>query len=361
MSSQAVSQATSFSNATAIQQVKPHLYAAHLVDDWCIGSVPHGGYVTSCFLRVASLHFATTLAAQDQPHCLTLHLEFLRRTQIGAVDFKVKDVKLGARTSTLHIVLSQEQQGKESREEVAGYITHTNFGFHDPGSTDLSLPTKWALHPPPPPANIDSFVSDSDSNWAYVETLPFSTFRKAGNRVAWCVPRNSADKNITGAYSDQWLSLNTTHNGRRERFTNDTLGFVVDMFTQLIEGFMNPDAYRPPSELPESKRGKIPTFKYWYPTVCLNMEVKKELPAEGVEWLFVRVLSKSIRDGRYDVEVIVLDQHGELVCLSQHVCFAVSVSRNTAERGGQNGRETKSLQSTSDQPAAATSPVKGKL
>ena len=79
--------------------------------------MPHGGFVTSCFQQVATLHFKTTLARQDQPHTMSMHLSFLRRTEVGPAVFKVLDVKLGARTSIVHITLSQQD-----REEVVAYV-----------------------------------------------------------------------------------------------------------------------------------------------------------------------------------------------------------------------------------------------
>lgn len=72
--------------------------------------------------------------------------------------------------------------------------------------------------------------------------------------------------------------------------------------------------------------------KYWYPTLLLNLDVKKSLPEEGVEWLFVRVNTKVIRNGRIDLEVVIMDEGYEIVALSHHVAFAVDAGRNLAER-----------------------------
>lgn len=70
----------------------------------------------------------------------------------------------------------------------------------------------------------------------------------------------------------------------------------------------------------------------WFPTVVMNPEVKTALPAEGVEWLAVRVTSKQIKDGRFDLDILVRDVDGELVALSHHVAMIVSVERNTKKR-----------------------------
>jgi len=79
--------------------------------------------------------------------------------------------------------------------------------------------------------------------------------------------------------------------------------------------------------------------KFWYPTLLLNLDIKKTLPEEGVEWLFVRVDTKQIKNGRLDLDIVVMDEGGEIVALSHHVAFAVGAERNLAER--KTGNESK--------------------
>lgn len=81
-----------------------------------------------------------------------------------------------------------------------------------------------------------------------------------------------------------------------------------------------------------------PKAKFWYPTLLLNLDIKKALPDEGVEWLFVRVDSKVIKNGRMDLDIVIMDKEGDVVALSQHVAFAVDLSRNLAVRkpGGES-------------------------
>src|SRR5256885_1115981 len=113
----------------------------------------HGGFITSVFLQAASLHFATTLRAQNQPHTIILHLDFLRRTQAGPAKFVVKDVKLGRQTSVIHIALTQANQ-----EEVVGYLTNSNIDTE----VGFSLDTEYNLHPPPVPVDLSKLRDDTD-------------------------------------------------------------------------------------------------------------------------------------------------------------------------------------------------------
>jgi len=68
--------------------------------------------------------------------------------------------------------------------------------------------------------------------------------------------------------------------------------------------------------------------------VLLNLDFKKLIPDEGLEWLFVRVAAKQIKNGRMDLEVIIMDAEGDIVALSHHVALAISSDRNLAERKG---------------------------
>lgn len=99
----------------------------------------------------------------------------------------------------------------------------------------------------------------------------------------------------------------------------------------MIETYLKPDVYLPGVPDGDTRKQDMKA-KFWFPTLLLNLEVKKALPAEGVEWLFVRVRTKSIKNGRYDLEVIILDPDGDLVGLSSHVCLAVSTQRNMQGR-----------------------------
>ena len=53
----------------------------------------------------------------------------------------------------------------------------------------------------------------------------------------------------------------------------------------------------------------------------MTLEVKKSLPAGGVKWLYVRAYAKAIKDGKFDVEVVIMDEQLQLVALSHQVAL----------------------------------------
>jgi acyl-CoA thioesterase len=58
-------------------------------------------------------------------------------------------------------------------------------------------------------------------------------------------------------------------------------------------------------------------------TLSMSTEIKKELPPDGVRWLYLRSEAKAIRNGRMDLEVLLFDQDMELVALSRQVAVLI--------------------------------------
>lgn len=291
--------------------------------------MPNGGYVASCILTAAGLH----LARAGQKDVLNAHFQFLNRTEIGPAIIVIEDVKLGRQLSTLHATLYQHAllpqapwitQGS-TRKEIAVYLTMTDLGREN----GVSLPTGFSLEHPvaaPPRPDFAALKEDRDAHWSRFDFpggSPLSYARCLRN----CVYYDPRAGQPTQSVIDKWVRL-----ASGENFTAASLGYVADCWPYVVE------AQRPSKKEAEekSRRGEsvpfAPGTRFWYPTVVLNLEVKKALPKEGVEWLQMRVMSKQIKDGRLDLEVLLLDEHGDLVALSNHVNLILGSERNTAKR-----------------------------
>lgn len=330
--------------------------------------MPHGGYVTSCILRVASIHFRTTLARCNHPHTISLHLSFLRRSAVGRAVFTVSVCKIGRTTSVVHISVSQGGGAgggggaTAAAPFVVGYLTQANLA----SESGVSLPTHFTLAPAPlPRGSTAALRADTDPHWA-LQPQPLSPWRKALRQVHTYIPRGLR---VAGDTADEWICF-----ASGERFTQESLGFVCDTFPLIPDKYGlrdNPEQLAkisvgsehnaepkriqgaspssqssllfnsrsqplapPPGLSPTtaSPTKEIDLARFWFPTLVLNIEFKKLLPPEGVEWLFVRVRPKLIRNGRMDLEVIVMDEEGDIVALSWHVALLVSGERNSRGR-----------------------------
>lgn len=192
---------------------------------------------------------------------------------------------------------------QDGRQEIIAYATNSNIDTEE----GFSFDTGYKLSPPVPSVDLAKLEQDTDPNWKWQKEMPFAKFRKASNRVSFHFPQNGqASKSV----ADEWLCFSDGSN-----FNDSSIGFVADMFPQIIESVR------------DQKQGP-----FWYPTLLLNLDIKKSLPPEGVKWLQIRVEMKKIKNGRMDLEVFVHDAEGDLVALSHHVGFVLDASRNTAAR-----------------------------
>lgn len=152
--------------------------------------------MASCFLSVARLHFETTRKSYQQPHTLALQLNFIRRTAEGPATFTISELKLGRRTSTIHVSLSQGDQ----TPCVIGYLTQLNINTE----IGISLETAYSLTPSPIPlVSTAALRNDSEFNWSLYHK-PFDNFRKAGRHVKTYLPSKGP---VGQALIDQWLCL----------------------------------------------------------------------------------------------------------------------------------------------------------
>lgn len=286
--------------------------------------------MASCILKAASLH----LAQAGQKDVMNAHFQFLNRSETGPAVIIIEDVKLGRQLSTIHATLYQRAllpsapwitQGS-TRTEISAYLTMTNLSKEQ----GVTLPTAFCpqqLVGAPPTPDFAALKENRDPNWARFEFpggSPLSYARCLQN-VVYHDPRGGQPaKTII----DKWLRPASD-----EKWTASSLAFVSDCYPYVVE------AHRPTKEEAEEKArwGESipfsPNTRFWYPTIVLNLEIKKALPEEGVEWLHLRVQSKQIKDGRFDLEVLLVDEHGDLVAISHHVNLILGSERNTADRG----------------------------
>ncbi|KAI1204949.1 thioesterase family protein [Annulohypoxylon truncatum] len=329
-----------FSQATKIEKLDSHTYRANLNETFCIGAVPNGGYAGSCMLAAARAH----LSSRNQPDTLTAHFEFPGRTAVGPAIIVIDDVKLSRQLSTVHVTLWQGAllpnapwiTPSVSRRVVLAYATNINFGAF----AGMSLPTGYEGTPAaalPPVPDFEALKSKgADGTWEETK-VPEAVAAVQRSLLNWRFYEPCQGPLAPGVL-DMWIC-----SASGERVTQGALAYVVDSFPVNLHTFLAAPELR--ALLEASQKGSTDAkaeevrerdqqrATLWFPTVVMNLEVKKLLPEEGAEWLAVRVTSKQIRDGKFDLEVLVRDVEGEIVALSHHVAMIVSLERNTGKKG----------------------------
>ncbi|KAI1084800.1 thioesterase family protein [Whalleya microplaca] len=338
-----------FSDATKIEKLDSHTYGVNLNENYCVGAVPNGGYAASCMLAAASMH----LSSRDQPDTLTAHFEYLGRTFPGPAIVVIEDVKLSkSQLSTLQLTLWQGglQSQKPwitpsvSRRFVIAYSTHTDLRTFG----GLSMPTGYESSPaaalPDPLPDFKALKNDAaDDAWEETKLPAASGPMHSLRNWRFYLPRAGP---LTPGMLDMWIRATSG-----KPITQAALPYVVDSFPfnsnaylaapemrQLLLGPSPRDPDHKSSSGGKAKEdrdeeGQVEArASLWFPTVVMNLETKMALPEEGAEWLAVRVTSKQIKDGKFDLEVLVRDVEGDMVALSHHVALIVSIEKNTAKR-----------------------------
>ncbi|KAG8156757.1 hypothetical protein KVR01_013362 [Diaporthe batatas] len=338
VSNQEQAGSASLAAATRVTKLDSHTYRVELDEAFCIGNVPNGGYASSCMLAAASEH----LSSRDQRDTLTAHFEYPSRTSPGPAIVKIEDVKISGQLSTLHLALWQgglvphaPWTTAASRRAILAYTTHTNLAAF----TGISLPTGFegtAAAENPPLPDFEALKSRGvDDTWEESRP-PRAALSVARSLQNWnfYVPRQGP---LAPGVLDMWTRLSSG-----ERITQGALPYVVDSFPYNLHEFLAAPELREllqagrkgeaAGDSPEGKDIKAKDEQragMWFPTVVMNLEMKTALPEDGVEWLAVRVTSKQIKEGKFDLDISVRDVHGELLVLSHHVAMILSIERNT--------------------------------
>ncbi|KAF3941510.1 hypothetical protein ABW19_dt0201222 [Dactylella cylindrospora] len=258
------------------------------------------------------MHMTTTHSKISPPqhHTVSFHAMFMIKTNAGPTELRIADTKLGRGYSVLHIELMQE-----GMKCVNAYVTMGNID----SETGPTMETHWEK---PVPAmvgrqNLDKLLTPEGVKGWYERPKPFADFREVSKRT-----RFFTTDEVTPGVVTNWA----TFTNPQEKITNEAIALIADLFVGVIEQ-LDPEGWSDTGEK------KTPTAKYWYPTLSLSLDVKKALPKEGVKWVYSKVQCQQIKNGRWDLQVIMLDENGELLATSSQVALMVDASRNTKPRG----------------------------
>ncbi|KAL4762138.1 thioesterase family protein [Aspergillus foveolatus] len=326
-----------FEKAIAVTPIDADTYSAYL-DPACV------------LYRTAATHFARKHTATDaeprrgqwqgrirSPEPIAFQITFQRRTFAGPAILTVQEIKLGARVSTIHVTLSQtpdedDAAGSEDRTKlevkVLAYITLAPPDMEEgPGVRGAGPWTDLASGLPQGSLrggaiDFKALAEDErDGEWRAGPPAPPSLHAAKHLKVyspsSTLMPKTVEER--AGQAVDQWAQFSP--GGTPARWSNEA---VVT------------------SAGPAEKSGGAALFgrvttdqglmQFWYPTVTMNIDLKTRLPPGGVEWLYSRVVTRMVRGSRADLEVLILDQEGELVATSTQVALVVDPARNVKGR-----------------------------
>ena len=183
----------------------------------------------------------------------------------------------------------------------------------------LSLPTDFTLAPSVPVADLNRLLRDADPQWLSW-TYPWSpkSYLKAATHIRWFSP-------VDGAQHPSIIELWLTPVTSTDTFTTEMLGSIIDHWAEVLENYRSDSPFTSQrladaaitSDGTIGTDPKAPPFRYT--SLSLGLEMKKVLPPEGVQWLFLRAQIKKILNGRLDAEILIWDEKLELVAISHQI------------------------------------------
>lgn len=262
----------------------------------------------------------THLSLREQTGTWTAHVEYVNRTSPGIAIITIEDVKLGRQVSTLHLTLWQGDgllphapwvtRGVTRRIMVA-YTTQINLRTF----TGITLPTGYestAVDSIPTQPDLQALAeTGSDEIWAESKVpKPLTKMMSSLNNWRFFVPRKGP---LSPGVMGVWLCLSSG-----ELITQATLPYVVDSFPYNLHLFLVSPELRAMVESPvgdetngtagcraDLQKKNKERADMWFPTVVMNLENKTALPEQGAKWLNMRVTSKQISNGKFDLDIIV--------------------------------------------------------
>jgi hypothetical protein len=226
-----------------------------------------------------------------------------------------------------------------------------------PGKT---LPTNWELSPPAHRVDLAKLETLDDPEWAcYHTAFHPDGFRRGMAYVRYHIPRKIPSRI---RFVEQWVTpgWDCTPGGSRDatvkkaKWTDELIQFAADSSLPVQENF------RPSPGIETSLGSIIATLAFsarqeqarkkghsnwreldddgYLPevgpglfknaminaTLSMSTEIKKKLPREGAQWLYMRAEAKRLERSRMDLEVLLRDESMDLIAISHQVAWIVT-------------------------------------
>ena len=213
----------------------------------------------------------------------------------------------------------------------------------------ISAQTGWQLLPPPIPTSTLSLASDCDPNWiGYLAPFSPLSLRRAQSYIKYFVPIKSQSLN----YVDQWITPGWKDESMADGpvWTNELIHFVLDnclptLNDLICKGSELHDAIVKGGLQQRQARLDGRDDRIWgvgltdtdlppwiISTITITIEIKRLLPEEGTKWLFLRATTKSLLNNRMDYDIVLTDEHNELIALSHHVLQVIHLDSKAAKK-----------------------------
>ncbi|KAI9035848.1 uncharacterized protein KD926_002830 [Aspergillus affinis] len=334
-----------------------------LSPDICFGAVTMGGYMPALAAKYAVYYASKHPRLQSQASLRMMNAQFYRPLlpARGPARMVLREISVGKAWSTIRVEVFQPAKCQEVAVSVDMLLS-------DRSVSSLTRPTNWTLHPPPSPVDLAKLETFSDPGWICYHTAFKPTgFKRAHSYVKHYI---LVDWRPDTPFIEQWIApgWNCTPSGSspedgkagkdtHPRWTTDMIPFIMDaslppecnfvspkddkrehlMSTTAILRFAaaqkkarergDPNWRDLPNDGSETFDGSIVNV-----TLAVSTDIRKELPEEGVRWLYLRNEVKSIRNGGINVETLLFDEKMNLVAVTHQIGQLMSAEKKETKK-----------------------------
>ncbi|KAH8800653.1 thioesterase-like superfamily-domain-containing protein [Xylogone sp. PMI_703] len=292
---------------TELVEGAENCFSGFVPRDWCVpgdlGLVSLGGFCAALIISTSQKYSAKKFSEREQPAPIHMHIQYLEPLPHGPVNVLVHDIKSG---TTHHVVEIELKQPNSLKSCVLSLVTLRR----------LSAVRHSIKTPPFPLPDRESECQRWTDSFFYNVNPTSSQFRtyvpKGGHSHMWSPAVGQNARDVWMKLDDEKDSLGLAH-----------LGLIADLI--------------PPIPLNYEKSGTKGIMKWAFPTICLSLDIWND--PTGEEWLLQRVIMNECKDGRFDMEVKIINEKGRLVATGQHTSLMVSRTSQKLARDGKKGAQ----------------------
>ncbi|KAL4890508.1 thioesterase-like superfamily-domain-containing protein [Aspergillus ambiguus] len=262
-------------------------FRVNVAREWTTQHSVLGGFLDAVMLAAAQQFAAAKFPDGRFPDPVHVFVQFLKMVPPGEVCITCDLLRASSRQCVVKVDLTA---GPSTSPTTVGIVTLADMS-KEAGLSQPSQPT--ACTPPAPPNRETECMTVDDP---VVDATPVTA------KLNWVAPRPADGfwgHRLGGHHREVWVSF---RDGAR----------IDDVYHLALLSDM-------PLQPPATHQAGF-YLRYALSTLCLSVEFKKR-PDPSTQWVMIRSNSLQVRDGRYDVNVQILDEAGDILALSNHVVY----------------------------------------
>ncbi|KAH8431907.1 thioesterase family protein [Aspergillus melleus] len=283
-------------SAVAPEHGARHRFAVNISPEWTTQHSVLGGFLNVMILSAAQKFIAQEFGGARYPDPIHVFVQFLKTVVPGLVSLRCTCLRVSSRQCVVRVELTQTRSQAPARGSASTVAPEQPAAVAIVTYADMAKEQGLTQDPSSiGPSQFPDRVRDCE-----VIDDPVVDATPVTSKLNWRAPRASNGlwgHRLGGHQREVWVSF------QDGSAISDILHLAL-----LSDMPLQPPATHQPKFYDQ----------YGLSTLCLSVEFKKR-PDPSTQWVLVKSNSNSVCNGRYDVQVQIVAENGDLLALSHHV------------------------------------------